>query len=368
MNLSQKLLEVKKRVPYLQKDEKSFQYSYASPTQVLGTINPLLNEMGVILISEVVSVTTERIKVKPKYHEVFKGKEKDFILADVYETMFNLTMKMTWMDTDTGEKISVDWFASGVNGDEKGFGSALTYAERYFILKQFNIPTDSDDPDSFQTKNMTEEERAKWNDRKNVEAIKKMIDNSKTKEDLSAVYKANKAWFDAYPELVDHSKAHSDKLGIKKEKKTADKGEDKTQEGNATPQESTPTPTDETPADESKDEEPAPEPVQTEPLPEKKPRKSKKEQEMEEANFAGMKKDQQPVEDIPTVEAEELPLAAEGIDIDSEIEALNKFTDVKSVILHSRRVVAMMESSGVDAVEINRYKSAANVICTKLKG
>lgn len=364
MNLSQKLLEVKKRVPYLQKDEKSFQYSYASPTQVLGTINPLLNEMGVILISEVVSVTTERIKVKPKYHEVFKGKEKDFILADVYETMFNLTMKMTWKDVETDEEISVNWFASGVNGDEKGFGSALTYAERYFILKQFNIPTDSDDPDSFQTKNMTEDEKAKWNDRKNVEAIKKMIDNAKTKEDLSSVYKANKAWFDAYPELTDHSKSQADKLGIKNEKKTADKGEDKTQEGNAAPQEATPAPTEETPADETAPE-PAPEP---EPIPEKKPRKSKKEQEMEEANFAGMKKNQQPVEDIPTVEAEELPLAAEGIDVDSEIEALDKFTDVKSVILHSRRVVVMMESSGVDSVEINRYKSAANVICTKLKG
>lgn len=32
----------------------------------------------------------------------------------------------------------------------EGIGKALTYAEKYFLLKQFNIPTDNDDPDSFQ--------------------------------------------------------------------------------------------------------------------------------------------------------------------------------------------------------------------------
>ena len=35
---------------------------------------------------------------------------------------------------------------------EKGVGKALTYAEKYFMLKFFNIPTDKDDPDSFQKK------------------------------------------------------------------------------------------------------------------------------------------------------------------------------------------------------------------------
>ena len=36
----------------------------------------------------------------------------------------------------------------GMNGFEKGLGSALTYAERYFLLKYFHIATDEDDIDN----------------------------------------------------------------------------------------------------------------------------------------------------------------------------------------------------------------------------
>jgi hypothetical protein len=38
--------------------------------------------------------------------------------------------------------------ANGQNDFEKGLGSALTYAERYFLLKYFHISTDEDDIDN----------------------------------------------------------------------------------------------------------------------------------------------------------------------------------------------------------------------------
>lgn len=158
MNIYQKLLEVKRKVPYLQKDKEGHQYKYATPSQVLGTINPILNELGIILKTEVVSVEKERIFLKPKSVDVWVDGKKEQKVVDVYETLYFVKMKMTWVDTETGEKDENDWFASGVNGDEKGFGSSLTYGERYFILKYFNIPTDDDDPDSFQTKHLTQEE------------------------------------------------------------------------------------------------------------------------------------------------------------------------------------------------------------------
>lgn len=40
-----------------------------------------------------------------------------------------------------------------MNGFEKGLGSALTYAERYFLLKYFHIATDEDDIDNPERKN-----------------------------------------------------------------------------------------------------------------------------------------------------------------------------------------------------------------------
>lgn len=159
--VANKLLEVKKRIPYLRKDAEGHQYKYVSPSQVLGTINPILNDVGLILVTEVVSVEHEQVFAKPKVHKYYlKGKQEEEV-KDLLETMFHVTFKMRWICTETGESIEVPWFASGVNGDEKGLGSALTYAERYFLLKQFNIPTDDDDPDAFQTKHMSEEDKQK---------------------------------------------------------------------------------------------------------------------------------------------------------------------------------------------------------------
>lgn len=126
-------------MPKLVKNEKGFNFKYANPSLVLGTLNPLLNEEGVFLKSEIVSVRSERVEVKTKSGEKT-------------ETLYHLDMLFTWVDVEDGEEDSCRWSASGMNGDEQGLGSALTYAERYFMLKFFNIPTDEDDPDALTVK------------------------------------------------------------------------------------------------------------------------------------------------------------------------------------------------------------------------
>jgi len=57
-------------------------------------------------------------------------------------------MTFTWIDCETGEKDVNLFGANGQNDWEKGLGSALTYAERYFLLKYFHIATDEDDVDN----------------------------------------------------------------------------------------------------------------------------------------------------------------------------------------------------------------------------
>ena len=57
-------------------------------------------------------------------------------------------MKFTWIDVETGEKDECLWGANGQNDWDKGVGSAMTYAERYFLLKYFHIATDEDDIDN----------------------------------------------------------------------------------------------------------------------------------------------------------------------------------------------------------------------------
>jgi hypothetical protein len=215
LNLYQKLLEVKKQVPYLQKDKAGHQYQYASPSQVLGVINPLLNEMGIILKTEVVECKAERIFAKPKAFDVWINKVNTPQVHDLNETMFHLKMKMTWVCVDSGQMDVNEFFSAGVNGDEKGLGSALTYAERYFILKYFNIPTDSDDPDSFQTKHLSAEQLAKMK-QEEEEAQRKAIAElyNKAITELSAITDTAQftAFKEKYANLFPHTTLKQDTL------------------------------------------------------------------------------------------------------------------------------------------------------------
>jgi len=62
--------------------------------------------------------------------------------------------------------------ANGLNEFEKGLGSALTYAERYFLLKFFHINTDEDDID---------------NDARKVEVAKQPIADARFQAALKAI-------------------------------------------------------------------------------------------------------------------------------------------------------------------------------------
>lgn len=152
--LYQKLLKVKEQVTYLKKDTKGFNFEYASPELVLGTLNPLLNEAGLFLKTEVICAEHERVFSKYKVQDIWVNKQKTEKEVEVHETLFHLTMKYTWIDTETGYEDSAQFTASGINNDEQGQGSAQTYGERYFLLKTFNIATGKDDPDALGTKRL----------------------------------------------------------------------------------------------------------------------------------------------------------------------------------------------------------------------
>lgn len=135
MSIYKKLLEVQKEVIGLGKDKKSFSYDYVTGSKVLEHIKPLMNKHGLLLKQEVLSFTNTRMDYKVKS-------------GDKTEVLSKLDMKFTWVDCETGEKDENFFGANGQNDFEKGFGSALTYAERYFLLKYFHISTDEDDIDN----------------------------------------------------------------------------------------------------------------------------------------------------------------------------------------------------------------------------
>jgi hypothetical protein len=141
MSIYKKLHTIQSRIIGLGKDKKSHNYDYVTGAKLLENIKPIMNELGLILKQEVIEATNERMdyQVYDKYTKEWKPKSEIFT---------SLKMRFTWVDVETGEKDENLFSANGQNDWEKGLGSALTYGERYFLLKFFHIATDEDDIDN----------------------------------------------------------------------------------------------------------------------------------------------------------------------------------------------------------------------------
>ncbi len=186
LNIYQKLIEVRKAVPYLKKDNKGHQFNYVSSSQTLGSLKEKMDELSLLLVPEVTRHET-------RDHTTKKGAHKYFTILDV---------SFTWVNAEKPEEsISCPWIGHGLDHGEKGIGKAFTYAEKYFMLKFFNIPTDKDDPDSFQKKYATPEPPPK----KTAGDFLEYLDKQDTLEKVDNWKKNNKAKAE---ELLDEVELH----------------------------------------------------------------------------------------------------------------------------------------------------------------
>lgn len=139
----QKVLEVKKSVPYIQKQEKQYmKFRVVTSEDVLTAIQPVMIDKGLILEPHIVgkTVTREMIGTNQKTNKT------------IFSYLVVLEMEYVWVNvSNPDDKIKIPFVA--IAEDENAsyaLGQALTYAEKTFILKYFNIPTDDSDPDIFQ--------------------------------------------------------------------------------------------------------------------------------------------------------------------------------------------------------------------------
>ena len=142
MTLQQKLLELQKAVMGLAKNSHAdaFKggrgYDYLNGDKLLSSVRPAMDALGLRLTMDM----------------------------DVDNVKFTATgaaiipFTFTWVDTDApmGQLGSTEvhhWLAAGSNTPvDKAIGSAATYAERYFIMKQLHLQTDRDDTDALTEK------------------------------------------------------------------------------------------------------------------------------------------------------------------------------------------------------------------------
>jgi len=103
--------------------------------------------------------------VSPHLYKKTKTTPKGDVYDEhVNEVLVSADTTWTWINNDDpAECIVVPWAMVGQQSDaSQSFGSGLTYASRYFLLKYFNISTSNDDPDKFRSKQKeaeAEEER-----------------------------------------------------------------------------------------------------------------------------------------------------------------------------------------------------------------
>ena len=135
LTLPEKLLEMQKRVDKIVKDGKNLsdKYDFASDENVLDKFRPLMDEYGLLLIPRVVSANLHEGATRTGTARFFT----------------EMNLEMVWYDTQSLETLVTPWYAQGVDlAGEKGVGKALTYAEKYFLLKFFHVSTTKDDPDN----------------------------------------------------------------------------------------------------------------------------------------------------------------------------------------------------------------------------
>lgn len=150
-NIYNKILNVQKAVRALKKDGKGYNYGYVTGDKLLSVVRPIMDEQGLLLMPEVEGVSSEAVT----YDTVSNGK-----VYTKTEILYHVHMLMTWVDAESGETLTQKWSASGMNNFDKGFGSALTYGERYYLLKVFHLQTDNDDVDAVSSDREKELEQA----------------------------------------------------------------------------------------------------------------------------------------------------------------------------------------------------------------
>jgi hypothetical protein len=218
-NLNKKLLALQASVRALAKNADGFGYQYVSGSKLLYFIRPKMDELGLRLVPNTIDVDLRLITTTPADEQ--KGKPAK------QEMMVLLHKTFTWIDVESGESETTDFYAQGCNGFDKGIGSAETYAERYFLLKYFHIATDEDDVDAIQHESATVEESPKAKDAgkktkakkqaqeeeapssdtnttaaESIQQAVKLAQEAGSSKELTDIWNANKGKYGLNPEFV----------------------------------------------------------------------------------------------------------------------------------------------------------------------
>lgn len=152
LTLYEKLQKIRKLAEVAQKDADGYGYKYATITNILAKVSAGMNKYNVLLIPRLEPDT--QFIMRDEIRKVKNRKDGTKYEEISYEFRAESQITYRWINVDNPDEfIDVPWFITGAQKDpSQAMGSALTYAERYFLVQFFQIATPEDDPDYWRSK------------------------------------------------------------------------------------------------------------------------------------------------------------------------------------------------------------------------
>jgi len=139
LNLYKKLYKARKDLEAVYKTKNANErYATVKSEDVMSEIRKVCDEAGLIFIPQILSSQQQILPEKTT------GQGNTYV-----DIQISFRMQYKVIDIDSGEEIICEWYAIGQDKDDtaKAGGKALTYYEKYFMMKLFQISINSDDPD-----------------------------------------------------------------------------------------------------------------------------------------------------------------------------------------------------------------------------
>lgn len=196
LNLHQKILKIADMAGVLQKTASGYSYRYVPEEDIQAKVTAGLQKYGVMLYDRIVPGT---LNVMPYTYEKYDPKIKG--VKPVNEIIVSGDMVYTWVNVDNpDEYVETTWaFVGQMEDAAQAMGAGLTYANRYYLMKQLQLATTESDPDNYRSKqreaenyeeSLAEKEAAEQLAKKISEVVnagKRLITRGMQKDDMMSL-------------------------------------------------------------------------------------------------------------------------------------------------------------------------------------
>ena len=155
MNVHEKILRIAQMAGVLQKNKAAYNFKYTPEDEIQAKVTAGMKKFGVLLVP---SIVPGSLHVEPfayeKYNKITKKMET------VKEIMVWGDMICRWYNTENPQDVlEAGWvFAAQKDDISQALGGALTYSNRYYLMKTLQLATVEDDPDNYRSKQRFAEE------------------------------------------------------------------------------------------------------------------------------------------------------------------------------------------------------------------